>query len=258
MIHLRWAMVLSPFHFGFSATGLYLLYFWKKYRGRSWATAAVLCLACVVSGASFSDSVLNICHFHFVPFAYLALVFMVSFIIERSWISAAMAGACAVISVLSLTPIQAPNKLAIFLQAGAAWIGVVQWCFYRTKRQDVHSLVGAIVLLVPSLMWCTAPDHLGWAVNYFIAAASLYFAARFLGNNFLLTLAVSGVVGGVLYLARNQLVSVAVEIRRVVNFGLLVMMLAFLILPLAFSLSVIKMRRRKHADVKNELLPGQN
>ena len=255
MIHFASGIVLSPFHYGFCVAALYLLYFWKTYRSRSWATAAAICMAFVVSGASFSDSLFNISHFHFVPFAVFAIVLLVSFIIERSWIIAAMAGACALISVLSLTPIQDTNKLLIFLQAGPTWFGVVHWYFYRSKHQGVYSIIGAFILLVPSLMWCTSPHRLAWGSDYFITVTSLFFAARFLGNSFLSTLAVFGVVGGALYLARNQLVSVAAEVRREINFGLLVTLLAFLILPIAFFLSVLKVRRRGQTDMRKQLLP---
>jgi hypothetical protein len=241
---LPWGVILSPFHHGLGAVALFMLYFWKTYRNRSWAMAAVVCMLLVVSGHSLPDSVSNISHFHFLPFAYLAIVFAVFSAIERVPVFPTLAGACLLITILSLTTIPGPEQLVIFLQTGAVWAAVVQWYFYQESRQGIYSLAGAFVFLLSVVMFCGSTHRLAWGADYVIVVFGLFFAGWLLENGFLRALSLSGAVGVPLYFARNQLVSAGTALRRIVNSGLLAMITAFLLLPLAYCLSAVKMRRR--------------
>jgi hypothetical protein len=241
---LPWGVILSPFHHGLGAVALFMLYFWKTYRNRSWAMAAVVCMLLVVSGHSLPDSVSNISHFHFLPYAYLAIVFAVFSAIERVPFFPTLAGACLVITLLSLTTIPAPEQLVIFLQTGAAWAAVVQWYFYQESRQGIYSLAGAFVLLLSVIMFCGSTHRVAWGADYVVVIFGLFLAGWLLENGFLRALSLSGALGVPLYFVRNRLVSAGTALRRVVNSGLLAMITAFLLLPLAYCLSAVKMRRR--------------
>lgn len=248
MIHLPWGTALSSFHYGLGAVALFCLYFWRIYRSHSWATAAVVCLTCMVSGGSVPDSLFNVSHFHFVPFAFLTVVFLISSFLRGSWIFPALAGACLLISILALTSMQNHNKLAIFMQAWTVWTGVVHWFRCKKHYPQVYSLLGSFLLSLSSMMCWLSPDRLAWGVDYLIVVIVLFFAGWFLQHRFLSMLAVFGVLGGALYLARRQLISIASEFYRVVDFGLLSTVMAFLILPLAYLVSVVRVRKRQQPE----------
>lgn len=255
MIRLPWIAVLSSFHYGFAAVALFCLYFWRTYRTRFWATSAVLCLTFMVSGTSISDSLFHINHFRPVPFAFLAVVFIVGSFFRRSWIFPTLAGACLLISILALTPIQSHNKFAIFMQVWTAWTGVVHWFRYKRDHPQVYSLLGAFILSLSSLMFCLSPDRLVWGIDYLIVITALFLAGWFLEHRFLSMLAVFGVLGSALYLTRNQLISIASEFHRLVDFGLLATVMAFLILPLAYLVSVVRVRRREQTQASGQPAP---
>jgi hypothetical protein len=258
MVRLPWGIVLSSFQFGFTGVALFLLYFWKTYLNPSWATAAAVCLAFTVSGSSLEDSVFNIFHFHFGPYAFLAAVLAVCSLFRRSWLFPALSGACVLISILSLVPFESQDKFAIFLQGSAVWLGLVLWRFYQCLYQWVYSLVGLFVLSVSAVMYTTSSHPVAWGVDYFLAAAGVFLAGRFLQNRFLATSAVLGILGAALYLLRTPIASLAAAFRRIINFGLLVTILAFLLLPLAYFLSVLRARRREQSETGKQLVPDES
>ncbi len=253
MVHLPWGMTLAPFGYGFVAVAVFLLYFWKIYRARTWAVAAIVCLFFAVSGDSMSEALSNICYFHFVPWFYLAVVFAVCSLIKEGPAFPTLAGGCLIIAVLSPVSAQYHDKLVIFLQLWTAWIALVQWQFYQYARQKSYSVAGAFIFSLSAMMCYSSPHLLAWGVDYLIVIVALFLAGRFLENGFLWKLSLSGIVAAPLYLARNQFLSAAKEFRRMINMGLSLTILAFLLLPLAYFLSSLKTRRRRIAQ--NSRLP---
>lgn len=243
IVNLPGGIALSPFRCGLGAVALLFLYFWKMHRGRSYAVAAAACLLSVVSGSSLSDCLFNIFHFHFVPFFFLALVFAACSIIERTPILPALAGGCLTIAILSLVPVWGYQKWAIFLQTWAIWIGLVQWHYHRYARQRIYSILGAFVFSLTSVM-CLVSHHRAWGADYLIVIIGLFCAGRFLKNSALWGLALFGAMAGPLYLSRQQLVSAGKQFRHMLSSGLLVTILAFFMLPLAYYMSVLKKRRQ--------------
>lgn len=251
-MHLPFGIVLSSFHYGFGAVALFSLYFRRGIGHRSWALAAVVCLTLAASGFSFFDSLFNIVHFHFAPFAVLAAVFLIYSALQRSLIFPTLAGGCALISILAFMPTHGHNKLAIFMQAWLTWFGLVYWRLYKCKHPQIYSLVGAFILLLSFLMYCLSSYHLAWGADYIIVIVGLSVAGWFLEHGLLRTLAAYGVLGGALYLTRSQLIFVASELRRLINGGWLATAMAFLILPFAYFLSVVRARRRGQAAASSQ------
>jgi hypothetical protein len=251
-LHLPMGWTLSPFHYGLVAVALCMLHFWKTLRHRTWVVGAVLCLLLAISGRSLPDAAFNISHLHFVPFFFLAVVLAAVSVIKGSTLAPTLAGGCLIISALSLTAIPNVDKLGIFLQAGVAWMALVEWYFYRNARQPIYSVAGVFILSLPAVMFCAPPHHRAWGVDYLITTILVLLAGWFLQNGFLLVLSLSGALVLPLYFARTQLMSVAAGFRRVVSSGLLVMIVAFLLLPLAYFLSSLKMRRREEISMRKQ------
>lgn len=245
MVNIPWGITLSPFRLGFGAVAVFALHFWKKYRTRSWAVAAVICLLLVVSGTSLSDAAFNISHFRFVPWFFLAVVFALCSLFKEGPAFPTLAGGCLMVAVLSPVPAEYDDKLVIFLQLWTAWIAFIQWHFYQLTRQWSYSSAGAFILSLSAMMCYSSPHRLAWGIDYFLVITVLLLAGRFLENGFLWMLSLSGILAAPLYLARNQLLSATAELRRIVNKGLLLTIIAFLLLPLAYFLSSLKTRQRR-------------
>ena len=243
-------VVLSSFHYGLSAAALFMMYFWRAYRERYWAVAGTVFLMLVVSGASLADSIVNIWNLHSMPFFFLGLVFAVSSVVMRTPAPPTLAGGCFLISLLSLAPIQNGDKLAIFFQVWAIWIALVQWHFYRHARQRTYSVVGIFVIGLAAAMRWVSPNPTAWGVDYCVVLIGLLAAARLLNSGFLFTVFVSGTLAVPAYFARVRLASLAFGARRWISSGVAMTTLAFLLLPLAYYLSALKMRRRDGMGVR--------
>lgn len=244
---------ISPFHYGLAAVAIFALYFWKIYRTRSWVVVAVACLLLVVSGASPSDAVFNISHFHFLPWLFLAVVFALCSLVKEGPVFPTLAGGCLMIAFLSRVPAQYPDKLVIFLQFWAAWSAFVQWQFYPYTRLWRFSLAGAFIFSLSAMMCISSLHQFAWGIDYLLVIIGLFTVGRLLRNRFLWILSLSGTVAAPLYLARNQFLSAATELRQKISLGLSLTTLAFLLLPLAYFLSSLKTRRRTIAQ--NSRLP---
>ena len=254
IIQLRWGVVLSPFNYGFAAIGLFLLHFWKTYRNRPWAIVAVICLALAVSGLSLSEAISNIGDLHFVPVAFLAVVFTIASMLQRHWVFPTLAGGCFMILILSLMPIRRNDAQVIFLQAWATWFGFVRWRSSPNMHPRIHSILGVFVLLLCACMSYDSAHRLGWSIDYFITAAGLLAIGKALKDHSLSNCAGIGLLAGAFYLIRKPLGSAAMAFSQIVNFGLLATVLAFLILPLAYFLSILRLRRREQRLASNQTL----
>jgi hypothetical protein len=243
-INLPLGIALSPFRYGFVAVAVYLLYFWRAYRQRSWVVAATLCLLLALSGPSLQNAAFNIFHFHFTPFAFLTVLFIGLSVLKGTPVFPTLAGGCLLISILALTPLQDDHKLILFLQAWAVWIGFIQWRYHQYARQWIYSVLGGFVFALAAVMCLNGAPRWAWRSDYVIVIIGLFCAGRFLKNVVLWILSLLGTLAAPLYLARNQLAFLAGEFRGIASPGLLATMLAFLMLPLAYFLSVFKKRRQ--------------
>jgi hypothetical protein len=93
-------------------------------------------------------------------------------------------------------------------------------------------------------MWL-ATRHPAWAADYAVVSIGMFFAGRELRNVFLWTLSVLGMAAAPLYLARNPLGTWIAEVRQLFGPGTVMTILAFLTLPLAYFMSVLKKRRKQ-------------
>jgi len=245
IVRLSAGVTLASFHFGLGAVGLCMLFFWRIYRHRSWAIAGTLCLLLVVSGSSLSGSFARIIGFHFVPFFFLAIVLAIGSMLEGGPALPTFAGACLLISALSLTQILELDKIAIFLQLWAIWIAMIQWHFHGYSRPRAYISASLVVLCVPVIMTSSSPHTVAWSVDYFAVLVGLFMAGRFLKIRYLLALFVLGSVFTLAYVAWREMLTVAYALRRLFNSGVLMTALAFLLLPLAYYLSTLKMRKRE-------------
>lgn len=256
VLRLPTGFVLSYFRCGLMVAGLCMLYFWRAYRTRTWAVWAVLCMLLAVSGPSLPEAVCNIFDLHFVPFFFLALVFIVQSVIKRTSQSLVLAGGCFIIAVLSLVTLAGFEKLGMFLQAWVVWNALVEWHFYKFTHPNSYTLMGGFILLLTAVMFGVTPHHVVWGVDYLVTAVALLTAGWFMQNGSLFALALLGTLAVPLYLVRTALFFVAAGFRRVISLGLLMMVLAFLLLPIAYCLSILKMRRREETSMNQTAIPG--
>jgi hypothetical protein len=92
-------------------------------------------------------------------------------------------------------------------------------------------------------MWLSG-HHPDWAADYLVLVLCVFLAGRALKDAFLWTLSVLGMLVTLLYLARSPLGSLITELRRAFGFGTLMIMFAFLMLPMAYCISALKKRRQ--------------
>ncbi|HWZ43550.1 MAG TPA: hypothetical protein VNW97_08725, partial [Candidatus Saccharimonadales bacterium] len=248
LIRLAPGISLSPFRCGLIAVVLFFLYCWKKsseeqYEDRSWAVASGILLLLVVSGNSLTEVFSSIAGLHFAPFFYLALLLAILSAFTHTSAVPALAGWSLLVAIMSSLPGNAQDRMGMFYQLCAIWFALVQWRYHGLARQWAYSVAGALSFSIPVVMWLA--DHRpGWAADYVVLVVCMFLAARALKNVFLWTLSVLGMLAAPLYLARNPLGSLTLELRRVFGFGTLMTMFAFLMLPLAYCMSVMKKRRQ--------------
>ncbi|MBZ5521953.1 MAG: hypothetical protein LAP21_06900 [Acidobacteriia bacterium] len=248
LIRLLPGVALSPFRCGLIAVALFFLYCWKKsgekeYEDRSWAVAAAILLLFVVSGNSLTEALSSVAGLHFVPFFYLALVLGIFAAFTETSVIPTLAGWAFLIAVIALLPVRGADPIGAFYQAGVIWFGLVQWRYHGRARPWAYSVAGAFAYSISVIMWLVGHQP-EWVADYLVLVVCMFFAGKALKNAFLWTLSVLGMLAAPLYLARSPLGSVIMELRRVFGFGTLMTMFAFLMLPMAYCMSVMKKGRQ--------------
>ena len=239
---------LSPFRCGLMAVVLFFLYCWKKsgekqYEDRSWTVASGILLLFVVSGNSLTEAFSSITGLHFAPFFCLALLLAILSAFTDTSAIPTLAGWSLLVAVMSSLPGSVENRTGVFCQLCVIWFGLVQWRHHRLARQWAYSAAGAFAFFI-SVIMCLAGQQPVWAADYLVLVVCVFLAARALRNAFLWTLSVLGMLAAPLYLARSPVGSFIAELRRAFGFGTLLTMFAFLMLPLAYCMSVMKKRRQ--------------
>src|SRR6267142_442566 len=241
-------MMISPFRVGLIAVSSFFAYGWIKFRkiesaksdARVWAFAAASALLFVVSGNSMAEALTAIGNLSFTSWFYIGLMLGIFSVAAKSSALPTLAGWGFLIAIVPHLPLSKENLLAVFYQACPLWFALMQWRYHGRARQWAFSLAGAFVYLMAAGM-CLATRHPAWIADYLVVTICMFLVGREFRNVFLWVLSVFGLLAVPLYLARNQID----QIRRIFGPGTVTTMLAFLMLPVAYFMSVLKKRRQR-------------
>lgn len=248
LLHLPGGLVVSSFRCGLVAVALFFLYFWKysgdkRYADRSWAFASLLLFLMVVSGNSWPEALAGIMSLHFAPFFFLSMGLALLTAFTDTSATPVLAGWSLLVAVVPRLPVSAEDHIGVLCQLGVIWFALVQWRYHGLARQWAYSVAGAIAFAI-SLLLSVATHKPVWIADYLLLTVCLFFAARALKDAFLWTLSVLGMLAIPLYLARTPLAVLMADLRRTFGFGTMMTMLAFLMLPLGYFMSMLKKRRQ--------------
>jgi hypothetical protein len=243
---------ISPFRAGLIAVTLFFLHGWMKFRKAEpaksgadlWALAASSAMLFVVSGNSMAEVTSNIADFGLVPTFYVALMLAVFSVFAKSSVIPTLAGWSFLAAILSHLPISDGTAIGIFYQACPIWFALIQWRYHGRTREWAFSLAGVFACLMAALM-CLATHHTAWAVDYMVLTICMFLVGRELRNVLLWVLSVLGMSAVPIYFGRNLIGELIDEVRQAFGPGTVMTMLAFLMLPLAYFMSVMKKRRQE-------------
>jgi hypothetical protein len=252
LVRLPLGLSISPFRCGLIAVALFFIYCRSKSRGdgseksepRFWAFAASAVMLFVVSGNSIRESLAAVGSFNFAPWCYIALVLCIFSRFTKTSVVPTLAGWSLLVAIVPHLPLSNESLFGIFCQACSVWFGLVQWRFHGRSRQWAFSLAGACTYLM-AIPMCLLTRHPAWGADYVIVSFILFLVGREMKNIFLWVLSVLGMLAMPLYLSRSVIGTMIEEVRKAFGPGTVMTILAFLMLPLAYFMSVLKKRRQE-------------
>ncbi len=251
LVRLPPGLSVSPFRCGLIAVALFFVYGWKKSRGeeptksetRLWAFAASSVMLLVVSGNSMAEGLAAIGSFNFTPWFYIALMLGIFSRFNKTSIIATLAGWSFLIAIVPHLPLSKETMLGVSFQAWPIWFALVQWRYHGRSRQWAFSLAGAFAYLMAADM-CVATRQPAWVADYLVLSICMFLIGREMKNVFLWILSIVGMLAVPVYLSRSFIGTMIDEVRKAFGPGTMMTILAFLMLPLAYFMSVLKKRRQ--------------